>query len=125
MPATQPLNVNDAHDVLVAAVHAPVFFEKLASVYGIQPNGPDEARDMLTMAAQLRNAHEQQTVKQASATTSFLSEAKRDLNHVLNQQGFQPIGGQVDQTKQAAKAAAQNPLIKEAALVFYNALQGR
>lgn len=123
--AQQQLSPEDAYNVLVAQVHAPVFFEKLARVYGIEPRTPDEAREYLLMAGQLRNAHEQETVKQASANAGLLGEARRDLNRVLAQHGYEPLGVEDPNVKQAAAAAAQNPLLQEAALVFANFMSQR
>jgi hypothetical protein len=128
MPDTR-LNPEEAYNVLVAQVHAPVFFNKLASVYGIAPQTQEEARELLLMAGQLRNAHEQEGTKQASARGSYFAEARRDLNTVLANNGFQPLVDDDSTVKRAAAEAAQNPLIKEAAVVFSNylaqAVQGR
>jgi hypothetical protein len=122
---TAQLSPEDAYNVLVAQVHAPVFFEKLARVYGVQPRNKDEAREFLLMAGQLRNAHEQETVKQAAVGTNLLSEARRDLNKVLAQSGYESLGNEDHGVKQAASAAAQNPLLQEAALVFANFMAQR
>lgn len=118
MPDNKSLTPEEAYNVLVAQVHAPVFFEKLARVYGVQPQTAEEARELLLIAGQLRNAHEQQAVKSASARGNFLAEARRDLDNVLAQQGFNPVVENETTVKQAAAEAVQNPLIKEAALVF-------
>ena len=110
----------DAYNILVSDVHAPVFFEKLARVYGIKPNTQEEARELLLMAGQLRNAHEQNEVKQASARTSYFANARKDLNDVLTKSGYATIGENGDtHVKEAAdNAVASNPVIREAALVF-------
>ena len=118
MPDNKMLTPNEAFDVLASQVHAPVFFEKLARVYGIQPQSQEEARELLLMAGQLRNAHDQQNVKQAGVRGNFLAEARRDLDQTLTQQGFQGLVNEAHAVKEAAEAAVQNPLIKEAALVF-------
>jgi hypothetical protein len=118
MPDNTTLSPDDAFNVLVAQVHAPVFFEKLARDYGINPTTQEEARDFLSMAAQLRNANTQQEVKAAGAKSNFITEAKQDLNNVLVNQGFQPVSDTDKTIKQAAMAAVSNPLIKQAALVF-------
>lgn len=122
------LSADASYNVLVAQVHAPVFFNKLASVYGIVPQTQEEARDLLLLAADTRNAHEQQQVKQASARGTFYAEARRDLSTVLGTAGLQQPVEDRTHIKQAAAAAAQNPLIAEAALVFSQhlsqALQG-
>jgi MFS superfamily sulfate permease-like transporter len=131
MPDTKTLTPEEAYNVLVAQVHAPVFFNKLASVYNITPQSPAEARELLLLAGQLRNAHEQDATKQASARGNFYAEARNDLNNALTQNGFQiqPIAEEDGAVKRAAADAVQNPLIKEAAVVFSNhlaqALQAR
>lgn len=121
MPETQ-LSPEESYNVLVAQVHAPVFFNKLASVYGVVPQTPDEARELLLIAGQLRNAHEQDQTKQASQRGNFFAEARRDLNTVLDNQGFRPLVDDDVAVKRAAAEAAQNPLIKEAAIIFSNHL---
>lgn len=122
---TTQLSPENAYDVLVAQVHAPVFFEKLARVYGIKPSTPEEAREYLLMAGQLRNAHEQESVKQASVGANLLSEARRDLNKTLEQNGYSSLGHEDITIKKAAATAAQHPLLQEAALVFANYMSQR
>jgi hypothetical protein len=114
------LKPEDAYNVLVAQVHAPVFFNKLASVYGIRPQNPEEARELLLIAGQLRNAHEQEQTKAASDRVGFFAEARKDLNEAMSQQGFAPVAQDTGDAsvKRAAAEAVQNPLIKEAAVVF-------
>jgi MFS superfamily sulfate permease-like transporter len=129
MADSTKLNPEEAYNILVAQVHAPIFFNKLASVYGIVPQTPEEARELLLIAGQLRNAHEQDQTKQANARTGFFTEARRDLNKALGHSGFQPSVEEDANAKQAAAAAVKNPLIKEAAIVFSNymaqTLQGK
>ena len=119
---TQTLSPEDAYNVLVAQVHAPVFFEKLARVYKIEPKSPEEARELLLMAGQLRNAYEQENEKQAGAGAQFLSQARNDLNGLLGQYGYRPLPVDDGGVRKQASAAGQNPLVKEAALVFSNHL---
>lgn len=120
MPENQNLTSEEAYNVLVAQVHAPVFFEKLARVWNINPQTQEEARELLLIAGQLRNAHEEENVKQAGARGNFYSEARRNLHQALNQTGYTSLIDEDATVKQAADAAIQNPLIKEAALVFGN-----
>lgn len=112
-----------AYEVLVAQVHAPVFFQKLASVYGIRPGSPEEAHGLLQLAGQLRNVHETENTKAASANGGFISEALSDLQQVLTQHGY-PVPQDVHY-KQAAVGAAQVPLLREAALVFQHHLSNQ
>jgi hypothetical protein len=117
--ATQTLNAEQSYNVLVSQVHAPVFFNKLASVYGIKPQTPEEAQELLVMAGKLRNAHEIETTKQASTSTNYLTQAQRDLDIALGQAGVPSVSEELA-TKRAAAEAAKNPLIQEAAVVFSN-----
>lgn len=112
----ETMTPEQAYDVLVAEVHAPRFFQKLASVYGIEPASAQEAHDMLQLAGQLRNVHEAETVKQAAQSRGFVAEAKADLQKVLSQHGY---AAPADNTyKQAAAQYAKTPVVQEAALVF-------
>lgn len=123
MPDTANLTPEQAYDVLVAQVHAPVFFNKLASVYNIVPQTPEEAREYLMLAGELRNVHEQETEKQATHSANTVNQARQDLHNMLPQYGYQSLNQpNVEQYKQAAKAAAQNPLLKQAAVTFSNFL---
>lgn len=117
MPENQ-LKPEDAYNVLVAQVHAPVFFNKLASVYNIRPNNPDEARELLLIAGQLRNAEDQKQAKQANDRVGFYAEARKDLQTAMSNHGFAPLQDEDASVKRAAAEAAQNPLVKEAAVVF-------
>lgn len=114
------LRPEDAYNILVAEVHAPVFFNKLASVYNITPQSEEEAHSLLMLAAKLRNAQEQDNTKKAAVRGNFYNEALRDLSNVLgdNTNQFQTS----DNVKKAAAVAAQNPLVREAAVVFANYL---
>ncbi len=120
--APRTLTPNESYDVLVAQVHAPVFFNKLASVYGIVPQTQDEARELLLMAGQLRNAHEQDATKQANARGNFYAEARRDLTNALGQSGVNTLPEDYSAVKNAAAEAVKNPLTREAALVLSNHL---
>jgi hypothetical protein len=125
MSATQNQDLmtpEEAYDVLVAQVHAPVFFKKLASVYGVVPQNAKQARDLLQMAGQLRNVHEAETTKEAAAKGDMVSQAKHDLDHVLTQYGYPPLPDNDPTVKQAAWDMAGNAVLREAALVFQHHL---
>lgn len=119
------MSPEEAYDVLVAQVHAPVFFEKLAKVYGVVPQTAQQARDLLQMAGALRNVHETETTKAAAARGDIVSEAKRDLEQVLSQFGYQPLPDNDPTVKQAAWNLAGTPMLREAALVFQNHLNSQ
>jgi hypothetical protein len=115
----------EAYDVLVAQVHAPVFFEKLAKVYGIVPQTAKQAQDLLQMAGTLRNVHETETTKAAAAQGDLVSEAKQDLDRILSQYGYQPLPDNDPGVKQAAWNLAGTPMLREAALVFQHHLNSQ
>lgn len=108
----------DAYNILVSQVHAPVFFTKLANVYNIKPETEEDASELLLIAAQLRNAHEQDQAKQASARTNYFADARKELTDKLNITGYNAIPYDDISVKQAAKQAIQHEQIKEAAYVF-------
>src|SRR5436309_914243 len=85
------LSPEDAYAVLVSNVHSGPFFQKLSSVYNIVPQSADEARELLIMAAELRNASELENQKTASDSTNFLQQARSDLGNVLKTAGINPI----------------------------------
>jgi len=130
MPENTPMTPEQAYDTLVTNVHAPVFFEKLARVYGIRPHNEDDARELLLIAGELRHAHEQDRTKQAAAASSVLQNARHDLQGVLREQGYQTLRSDdlhgptiaEPQVKEAAARAAQHPLLREASLVLQNHL---
>lgn len=115
------LSVEDSYGLLTAQIHSPVFFEKLARDWNIRPNNEEDAKEMLMTAGYLRNYHDQQKVKQASANTNMYSQARQDLQSALGQTPTRPAYN-ATQIKEAAQRAAQNPLLKEAALTYYEYL---
>lgn len=78
-----PNEVQNEYATLVRNVHAPIFFEKLASEYGIVPQSEDDQAALLELAGilQVENA-KHQNVKQASDNvfTSVVDELKNTLN---------------------------------------------
>lgn len=128
---SEPQNQNtlmtpeEAYEVLVAQVHAPVFFEKLAKVYDIVPQNAQQARDLLQMAGTLRNIHEAENTKAAAAQGDVVSQAKQDLDQILSQFGYQPMANNDPVVKQAAWNLAGTPLLREAALVFQHHLSNQ
>ena len=112
------LSPEEAYNVLISQTFAPTFFQKLSSVYNITPANEQEAKDMLLTAGMLRNAQEANNTKEAADRTNFYSQAKDDLAQTLGYQTYGQPNVDMAVIKQAATQAAQNPLIKEAALVF-------
>ncbi len=116
------LTAEQAYNVLVTSVHAPVFFRKLASVYSIEPQNEEDAQELLRMAADLRNAHNQSTQKQARANGSLIKQARQALQAQLQKEGYSPLPVNSSQLQKEASEAARSPLLQEAALVFQSYL---
>jgi hypothetical protein len=123
----ETLTQDQAFDVLAENIHAPIFFDKLARVYGVRPGSVEDAHELLMIAGELRHAHQQAQVKQAAAATSVLQNARQDLAKVLRENGYQPLYDaqpsyqplyNQSQVKQAAADAAKNATIRQAALVL-------
>lgn len=113
---SQLLDPDSAYAHVHQRVYAPVFFEKLASDYGVRPTNEQEAMQMLQMAAQLREAHEQQT-KQASAQgNSLLSMAQQHLNNALGEAGYDVSGPTEVGIEKLAGAIAMEPDVAHAVL---------
>lgn len=110
------MNYQDAYDVLVSRVYAPVFFAKLAQ-YDIHPQTQEQAVYFLKMAGKLRNAHELETVKSANQHTDLLAGAEQSLDNLLASYGYQTPDNDA-QTKEAADLAFNQPYVGEAASVF-------
>jgi len=105
-------------------VYSPIFFEKLAQDFGIHPQSEDEAVQMLQMASQLREAHEAEQYKQASAQGSILDAAGQHLNQALGHPGS-PAPTQNDNlVKRAAANLARDPGLATAVLTLQAAASG-
>ena len=116
--APQVMDPDQAYGVVYQNVYAPAFFEKLASDYSITPQNDREAMDMLTMASQLRQAHDANIEKQAAAGTDRMGQAKQHLNSQLAGMGLAPQQDtQIQQLiKQAAHRGASDPNLAHAIL---------
>lgn len=119
-PAATPPTIMDpdaAYDVVHQRVYAPVFFQKLANDFGIVPADQQEAMAMLSMAAQMRAAHNRQQEKQAAQRPSMLASMQAHLNAQLQSMGMGDIAVapmQQQQTKAAAAQASFDPEIAHA-----------
>lgn len=112
----KPLDPDVAYGLVHREVYSPVFFTKLATDFGIRPESEQNALDMLTMAAQLREAHDQRTEKQGTALDGMLAAAQEHLGGALAQEGIstsQPASGAIDK---AAGECATRPNIAHAIL---------
>ncbi len=108
----------EAYDTLVDNIHAPIFFAKLASDYGIKPATAEQAEGMLKLAGKLRNANEFNTMKAASSHSNIVSDANDHLDKLLASYGYDAPNEFDSQVKEAAVDALKQPQIKEAAEVF-------
>lgn len=114
---TTLIDPDTAYSVVHQRVYAPVFFEKLAADYGIRPQSQEDAYEMLTMAAQIRIAHDTQQ-KQAAVQQNPLAAAKAHLNNQLTKMGFDMRGANQapQRIKQAAVQASFDPEVAHAIL---------
>jgi len=118
------LDPDTAFAVVHQRVYGPVFFEKLAADYGIRPRTEPEAMEMLTMASQLRMAHDAEQEKQASAGGGILAAAHSHLDYQLGNLGF-PRQDPIQQlTKQAAAQSSFDPELAHAVLSLQAAAAG-
>ena len=62
-----PQELQPHYNMLVEQVHAPLFFEKLASDYGIVARTQEERAELLELAGILQVERAKEQVKQASA----------------------------------------------------------
>jgi len=74
-----------AYDTLYRQLHAPAFFQKLAS-YGIEPTTEKEATELLTLAGRLKLVD--QSGGSQGAGGSRFSKAASDLDTLLSQRGL-------------------------------------
>ena len=115
--APQLMDPDTAYGVVYQNVYAPAFFEKLAGTYNIAPSNDQEALEMLTMASQLRQAHDANEKQAAAQGTSLLGQAQAHLNSQLSGLGYNPQEQAVQhQIKQAADRGATDPALAHAIL---------
>lgn len=117
---SQPQFPQEAFQTLVGKVHAPVFFQKLAADWGVNPQSEEDRAELLEMASVLRNAHQQDQVKMAGSRTSFLKEASDSLKGALKDNGFQHnVPSSNDRLiKEAAMQVIADPDIATAAMEY-------
>ncbi len=115
---------DQAFAYLVNAVHAPVFFEKLAQDYGIVAGSDEERMGLLEMAGILQNVRAQDRVKQASAghspIISALDELKQGLARSGGYPGMQALPTSQDNLIKAAahRMVADSPDLQAAAVAW-------
>jgi len=107
-------------DTAYAAVHqrvyAPVFFNKLASDYGIRPETEKDAMDMLVMAARLRLSYDQEQEKQGSAQSGMLAAAREHLGIATAEDAYAPGQVSAQVIEKAAEDRAADPELAHAVL---------
>jgi hypothetical protein len=114
--------IKAAADHLANRVYRTAFFDKLASEYGIRPNGPADESQLLEAAAILREQHDQAQKQAAETGTPFLTAA---LNGLKKAAGVNPqvVERQsADRAKAASVIHLADPKIAEAADTFANYL---
>jgi len=112
----QLLDPDSAYALVHHKVYTPVFFSKLASDYGIRPQSEEEAYEMMNMAAQLREAHEQGQTKAAGRGSSLLKAAHEHLNNALASEGFNVSDPNKGLVEKAAAEVARDPAVAHAVL---------
>lgn len=106
-------------DVLANQVHDPVFFDKLANDWHIEPRTPQEREQLLELATLVREAKDGETVKAASSDNGFLTSAIDSLKQAMVERGYNaPPTSDIMAIKNAAAQAAQNPALQKAALDY-------
>ncbi len=115
---------NAAFSTLYNELHAPVFFHKLASDFGIAPQNADETADLLALGGKLRYYYLAKQAEQASAGTSLLKRANAHLDKLLTGAGVTPAPSAVleREVKAAAARVAANPTYASAILTLQTAV---
>ena len=113
MSETQQITPQAAYQEITDKVHAPVFFDKLASAYGIRPNSEQEALDLLAMGGQLQQAYDANGgEKQADVESSRFGGFVRELNP------GQQAADDANLIKSAAANLAKDPNIANCVLTL-------
>lgn len=118
------MTYQDSHQTLVREVYAPVFFNKLAQDWGIAPQSEKEALDLLALSGELEQLEQISNSKTANTQAEFISSARQRLGGLLKSAGIDSVStGYSDaEIKEAAHTVAQNPQIRDAALLFQDAM---
>lgn len=113
----------EAYNLLVEQVHAPVFFQKLARDYNVVPRSQQEQLELLELAGLLQNAQNEQATKEAASGGGLITQAVDGLKTHLGRQGsFVAPTSQERLVKAAAAEAVQNPGLRQAALQYVDYL---
>lgn len=107
------MDPEEAYTLLHNDVYAPVFFQKLASDYDVQPRNAEEAARMLKIAESLRANYDADREKTAS-NNPFLDVAERHLHGQAPQQ--QKQAAFTNQKRAVSQEVASVPAIAHAVL---------
>lgn len=122
------MNYSEAQNHLVKNVYAPVFFNKLASDFGLRPTTEHEAVELLNLAGRLEHLEREYQTKQANERTNFVSQTVRSLDKVLgNVNATGPVATGTAYSNQEIDKVAndltlQDELTRNAALLYADAL---
>jgi hypothetical protein len=121
----------EAFQKLVANVHGPVFFDKLARDYGIVAQTVEDQQAFLELASNIQAKKAAEEVKAAAANRGFVHEVLSGVRASLVQDGILAPASPVNaareqQIKAAAAQAAAHPELLEAGAIYaaYLASQG-
>tara|TARA_B100000700_G_scaffold86329_2_gene97116 strand:+ start:700 stop:1116 length:417 start_codon:yes stop_codon:yes gene_type:complete len=118
------LTAEQSLGVLFENVHAPVFFNKLASDYNIVPQTEQEALQLLDLSDKLRALQSQEQVKSAGQRNIFLDAAGQELDIAMygEKAAYAAAPSEADSIAASAAELAQHPLLKEASLTHQDAV---
>lgn len=118
--ALEQLQLPDAQSAkaVLDEVYSRVVFSKLASVYGIAPQTPEQAGAVLETISALRQVANDPAVKQASAQQDPFLSAAADLRKLLGKSASadNTVKPSVAEVKQAALSYASHPDVYQAVL---------
>jgi hypothetical protein len=114
----------EAQSFMSQEIYGPALFDKLAS-YNVRPRTQAEAAQFLKLASELadkeaRGLYKTAAQAQAEVGNPFLAHCLGQLG--INAPSPAAMGGQLE--KDAAEFVAQNPIAKNAALVYAHLLAG-
>lgn len=114
------MTYSDACNVLTQAVFAEPFFAKLANDYDIRPQTEDEAMKLLALADRLNVIDEMGSTKSAQDRGGFLDQLLTKLDSAI---GTAPQSASHPGIQKAAAVLAADSTVRDAALLFHDALQ--
>lgn len=107
------LDADTAFSIVHQQVYSPVFFNKLAADYGIRPETPQNAFEILRMAERLRQSYEENQVKTASTQSAWLQAAGQHLGVAVDDSDNQVMDATIEKV---AAECASDPTLATAVL---------